>query len=134
MPPRAKQSSASGTERTKPVRHEFTLSIIAVGWPIQLLHMTSNPNGTRVKELDLLQEVARVATREALKRYEEPPPEWKEGLVLGTLFDGDWRVFELYVPGEHPRDAIVIASTKVHRHTREVVVTIDRLQLKATAP
>ena len=96
--------------------------------------MNSTSNGARTKELDVLEEVPRVATREALKDYEAPRPEWKDDLVLGTLFDGDWRVFELYVPGQRPSDAIVIASARVHRMTREVSVTVSNLQRKAKRP
>lgn len=96
--------------------------------------MKSTSDGARPKELDLLEEVARVATREALKDYEAPPPEWRDNLVLGTLFDGDWRVFELYVPGQRPSDAIVIASARVHRVTREVSVTVINLRRTVKGP
>lgn len=92
--------------------------------------MSQALNGSRIKELDVLQEVARAATRAALMRYEDIRPEWKEALALGTLFEGDWRIFELYVPGERPADAIVLTSARVHRLTREVQVTVRNLQLK----
>jgi hypothetical protein len=80
------------------------------------------------KELNELQEIARAATKDALKNYERPPKEWEELLTLGTLFDGDDRIFELYVPGERPADAIVISSARVNRHTRAVSVQISNLR------
>ena len=79
------------------------------------------------KELDELQEIARLATREALEPY-AIPEHWKNDLVLGCLFDGDYRIFELYVPGERPRDAIVISSARIHRKTREISVVISNLE------
>jgi hypothetical protein len=80
------------------------------------------------KELDELQEIARVATRAALEAYEPIPPEWEKNLTLGTLFEGDDRVFELYVAGERPRDAIVLTSARVNRLTRSVSVQVTNLQ------
>lgn len=80
------------------------------------------------KELDDLQEIARVATRAALKAYEPIPPEWEKRLTLGTLFEGDDRVFELYVAGERPRDAIVLTSARVNRLTQSVSVQITNLR------
>ncbi|MFG6447362.1 hypothetical protein ACG0Z6_03790 [Roseateles sp. BYS180W] len=85
------------------------------------------------KELDELQEIARVETRKALSLYDPVPSEWAKALTLGTLFEGDDRVFELYVPGERPADAIVIASARVNRKTRHVVVTVTNLNRKANA-
>lgn len=82
----------------------------------------------RQKELDELQELARIATREALKEYEPIPKEWEENLTLGTLFDGDDRIFELYVAAERPRDAIVISSARVNRKTRFIEVVITNLK------
>jgi hypothetical protein len=80
------------------------------------------------KELDELREIAKAATHEALKSYERPSKTWEDQLTLGTVFDGDDRIFELYVPGERPADAIVISSVRVNRHTRAVSVQISNLQ------
>ena len=80
------------------------------------------------KELDELQEIARVATRSALESYEPIPAEWSKNLTLGTLFDGDDRVFELYVAAERPKDAIVLASARVNRITRSVAVKVTNLR------
>jgi hypothetical protein len=78
------------------------------------------------QELDQLQEIARVATRKALEEYVLPEG-WRAHLTLGTEFRGDERVFELYVAGERPQDAIVIASTTVNRRTLAVQVTVSNL-------
>jgi hypothetical protein len=80
------------------------------------------------KELDELQELARVATRAELEQYEPIPDEWKTALTLGTFFDGDDRIFELYVPRERPADAVVLTSARVNRVTREVAVKVTNLQ------
>ena len=79
------------------------------------------------KELDELQEIARLATREALKPY-VIPAHWENELVLGCLFDGDHRIFELYVPGERPEDAVVISAARIHCKTRQVDVQISNLE------
>lgn len=86
---------------------------------------------TAPSELDELQELARVATREALEAYEPLPDEWKENLTLGTFFEGDDRIFELYVAAERPADGIVISSARVNRRTRSVSVTVSNLTKKA---
>lgn len=83
---------------------------------------------TRQKELDELQELARIATRAELESYEPIPPEWNQALTLGTLFDGEDRVFELYVAGERPSDAIVLTSTRVNRLTRLTTVSVTNLR------
>ncbi|WP_269533273.1 hypothetical protein [Chitinimonas sp. BJYL2] len=85
---------------------------------------------TAPTELDVLQEIARVATRTALEAYEPIPSEWERNLTLGTLFDGDDRIFELYIAAEKPADAIVISSARVNRKTKAVAVTITNLRHK----
>jgi hypothetical protein len=82
------------------------------------------------KELDELQELARNSTRRALEEYEPIPAEWEKHLTLGTVFDGEDRVFELYVAGESPSDAIVISSARVNRKNRSVQVIITNLKKK----
>ncbi|OWQ47814.1 hypothetical protein CDL60_08935 [Roseateles noduli] len=83
-------------------------------------------------ELDELKEIARLATRRALELYEPIPAHWNDRLALGTLFDGDDRVFELYVPAAHPADATVISRARVNRLTKEVSVFITNLTLRVT--
>ena len=63
--------------------------------------------------LEVLQEKARQRTFEALKDF-EIPLEIRDKVVLGALFDGDYRVFELYVPGEKPSDALVISRVRMN--------------------
>jgi hypothetical protein len=79
------------------------------------------------KELDELQEIARVATHEALEEFQPLPAEWQKGLTLGAGIDAEYGVFELYVTSEQPENAIVISSARVHRKTRAVEVTISNL-------
>jgi hypothetical protein len=79
------------------------------------------------KELDELQEIARLATYEALKDFEPVPDEWKAKLTFGTFFDGDYRVFELYVAAGRPADATVISAARVNSKTKSVEVTISNL-------
>ena len=88
----------------------------------------------RRSELDDLREIARVATRAALENFEPIPPEWNARLTLGTFFDGDDRIFELYVAGERPRDAIVLTSARVNRRTKEVTVSVTNLKPRSIVP
>jgi len=85
------------------------------------------------KELDELREIARLATRKALEDYDPMPKEWEENLTLGTFFDGDDRIFELYIAAERPVDAIVISSARVNRKDRSVQVVISNLNKKTVS-
>jgi hypothetical protein len=87
---------------------------------------------TAPKEIDVLQEIAREATRIALDDYEPMPDAWKENLTLGTFFDGDDRIFELYIAAERPAEATVISSARVNRKTKSVEVTISNLTKKCS--
>jgi hypothetical protein len=80
--------------------------------------------------LNEAEEIARVATRQELERY-EIPSDLFEKVVLTTLFEGDDRVFVLYVPGQTRSDPMVIASTRVNLRTRETQVEVPRWRLKA---
>lgn len=82
---------------------------------------------TARNELDELQEIARLATRIALEGYEPVPEEWEKNLTLGTFFEGEERIFELYIAAEKPADAVVISTARVNRKSRDVVVTISNL-------
>jgi hypothetical protein len=82
------------------------------------------------KELQKLEEIARIATKKALESY-VVPDEYKDNLVLGTQFKEEKRIFELYLPGETPKDAIVISSAEVDRKTRKVTVQITNLNPKS---
>ena len=79
-------------------------------------------------ELEALQEIARAATYEALKSYEPVPEKWKEHLTLGTFFDGNERIFQLYVAAERPAEAIILSTARVNRLTKEISVTVSNLK------
>jgi hypothetical protein len=71
-------------------------------------------------KLDVLKEKARVATREALARCPEIPERFRENLTLGVEFAGENRIFELYVAGARPEDAVVLARVEVSSITGDV--------------
>ena len=83
--------------------------------------------------LDELQELARDATRKALEEYEAIPEEWEKNLTLGTFFEDEDRIFELYIAADRPSDAIVISSARVNRKDKSVRITISNLK-KKTGP
>jgi hypothetical protein len=67
-----------------------------------------------------LEEIAADVTRKALADYEIP--DWvRHNIILGMAFDGDDRIFELYVPGERPEDAKVISAVRINSLTGDVV-------------
>ncbi|ATB50871.1 hypothetical protein [Corallococcus macrosporus] len=71
-------------------------------------------------KLEVLREKARVATREALMRCPAIQEHHRENLTIGVQFSGADRLFELYLPGERPEDAIVFARVAVSSVTGEV--------------
>jgi hypothetical protein len=85
----------------------------------------------RVKELSLdeLEERARVLTSEALEDY-VIPDDMRTNLVLGTFFEEGTRIFELYVPGDRPSDALVITRARMDTETGEGVVEVFELERK----
>ncbi|MBC3930398.1 hypothetical protein [Undibacterium curvum] len=87
---------------------------------------------TAPTEVDELQEIARIATRVALEEYERIPVEWDKNLTLGTYFDGDDKIFELYIAAERPSEAVVISSARVNRKIKTASVAISNLAKKAT--
>jgi len=74
--------------------------------------------------LKVLQETARQLTFEGLKKF-VIPQEIRNKLVLGTLFDGDTRIFELYIPGERPSDAVVISRVRVNSLSGEIEGAVE---------
>ena len=90
-----------------------------------------NGLSTAPTEPDELQEIARIATRAAFEEYERIPAEWEKRLTLGTFFDDDDRIFELYIAGEQPSDAVVISSARVNCKTKNVSVIISNLEKRA---
>lgn len=81
----------------------------------------------RRAELDELREIARASTRTALEAYEQIPPDWSSRLTLKTRLEGDVYVFELFVVGDLPGDAIVLASARVNQFTKKVKVVVTNL-------
>jgi hypothetical protein len=85
------------------------------------------------RKLSELEEVAHIATFEALESYEPIPEAWRSNLTLGTFFENDIRIFQLYVAGARPQDTITISSARVHRQTKAVEVTITNLDKRVVA-
>jgi hypothetical protein len=78
--------------------------------------------------LDELEEKARLLTRNALRDW-QVPTEFRTDLTLGSGIEGDDAIFELYVAGERPQDAIVLTRARVNRYTGEGTIQVfeDRL-------
>ena len=91
--------------------------------------MKKTKNGRSKKTLEELQEIARVATREALRDFPELR-RFLPDLVLGVIIDGDDRVFELYIPGDRPEDACVISSVRVNSYSGESALEIFQENIK----
>ncbi|MHA6829298.1 hypothetical protein ACQUJV_24235 [Ralstonia pseudosolanacearum] len=87
----------------------------------------------RLKRVPLseLQEIAKTATRERLKAFQPFPS--TENLTLGTFWEGDVVVFELYIAGQLPQDAIVLTQAKVHATGEVVVVDVFEDAIAAAA-
>ena len=81
-------------------------------------------------ELDQLQERARLMTLEKLEHY-LIPDSIRSSLTLGVHFDGDFRIFELYVPGEKPADAKVISRVRTNVYSGEGIVEVVGLEKKS---
>lgn len=85
------------------------------------------------KRLDELQEIARKQTFSALEGF-VIPEEYRATMTLGVFFEGDVRVFELYVPGEQPKDAKVISRARIDSRTGEGSVEVIGLTRKSATP
>ena len=79
--------------------------------------------------LDDMQEIARSVTQKELEKYVIPEG-IKGQLVLTALFEGDDRVFVLYVPAERRSDANVIARARVKAISGDISVEISGLEKK----
>lgn len=82
------------------------------------------------KRLEELQEIARKLTFSALEAF-VIPEEYRATMTLGVFFEGDVRVFELYVPGEQPKDAKIISRARIDARTGEGSVEVIGLALKS---
>ncbi|PAT38003.1 hypothetical protein [Vandammella animalimorsus] len=75
-----------------------------------------------------MEEIARLATREALKEYVWPlTPEDEKNLTLGMFIDHpdkDHKTFELYISADPPENGIVLTQAKVNALTGEVQVKV----------
>ena len=79
--------------------------------------------------LNELQEKAQALTKKELETY-VIPDEVRKQLALTTLFEGDERVFVLYVPAPKREDARVIARTRMNAETGEGSVEVIGLERK----
>ncbi len=73
------------------------------------------------------EEMARIATKKELDHYEVPVGLMGQ-VVLTTLFEGDDRVFVLYVPGETRNNPMIVARTRVNTKTGQLSIEIPMLR------
>jgi hypothetical protein len=76
-----------------------------------------------------MQEIARSRTHEEFEKY-VIPDDMRSQLLMTTLFEGDDRIFVLYVPAEKRSDAYVIARTRINAISGDVSVEISGLAHK----
>ncbi|MDE9619077.1 hypothetical protein [Citrobacter portucalensis] len=79
--------------------------------------------------LDILQEKARLLTKEELRKH-ILPKNLKEKLTLVIEQDGDHRVFILFVPGHTPKDGIDISRVRINEYSGKAVIEYIGLELK----
>ena len=79
----------------------------------------------KIRRLDLaeMEPLARQATRHALKKHVWPKEKMKN-LTLGYGMEGDFGIFELYLAGKRPQDAVVLTEALVNSLTGEVSVKV----------
>lgn len=84
-------------------------------------------------EISLAQaeEMARVSTKGELENYEIPTGLMGQ-VVLSTLFEGNDRVFVLYVPGESRDAPMIVAQTRVNVKTGKVSTKVPVLTKKTS--
>jgi hypothetical protein len=70
-----------------------------------------------------IKQIAQKLVKESLVDY-IISPEIRENLVSGEGIEGDWKVFDLYVPGERYEDAYIICTSKVNIYTGEALIDI----------
>ncbi|MEZ4449129.1 MAG: hypothetical protein R3B09_06585 [Nannocystaceae bacterium] len=74
--------------------------------------------------LDELKEKARIMTKDALRHYPSFPKEFEPDIALGTFFDGNLRIFELYVAKQRPQDAIILTRATLDAMTGDGKVEV----------
>lgn len=77
----------------------------------------------KLLRLDDMEVMAKKATFEALQGYPKPSGNL-ENLTLGTSLTDTEGIFELYISGERPQDAVVISRAAVDRRSGEVRVSV----------
>ncbi len=70
------------------------------------------------KSVDELRDIARSATRTALSGH-KMPADIRDNVVLGEFMEGDFRIFQLYVPGLRPEDGQVVSRVAINTVTGE---------------
>jgi ferredoxin-fold anticodon binding domain-containing protein len=70
-----------------------------------------------------LTQIAQSCVKKALINH-DISQEIRSNLVLGKGFEGDWRIFDLYIPGERSEDAQMICTAKVNIYTGEASVNV----------
>ncbi|WP_141134352.1 hypothetical protein [Jannaschia aquimarina] len=78
-------------------------------------------------QLEEFKEIARAATKEALRSY-HISEKVRASLVLGTTFERDTIVFELYIPADRPENGRVVSEARVSKETGEVSVLVFGLE------
>ena len=58
-------------------------------------------------------------SQDALKLYPPIPDDVRGALTLGTYFEKDSTIFDLYLPGERPEDALVFVKVTMNNDTGE---------------
>ena len=74
-------------------------------------------------KLQQAEQVAREAVSTYLASRAPLPSAIKDRLVLGKGSDGSCWLFELYVPGVRPEEAVVLVQARVDKQRGEVSVT-----------
>lgn len=81
------------------------------------------------KPLDVLEQKAKKISRDTLGDYILPDDIFSQ-LVLGTIIDGDDRVFVLFIPKELAKDAIDILRIRMNIYSGEGFVEYVGLERK----
>ena len=68
-----------------------------------------------------MEPIAREATRNALRGKGISEELWKQ-IALGSGYEGDYGIFELYVPAPVPHQGKKVSTARVHRETGQVTV------------
>lgn len=79
-----------------------------------------------------LQEAARVATQIALASRDPLPEVLRSSIALGTRWDEETVVFELYIPKERATDAIVLTEARMNAYDGRVeAITVHDVAWRA---